>query len=965
MITKHFQKRAVAVAVASCLSFAPWMVEAAGLGKITVLSGLGQPLRAEVEVNATSAEMATMTARLAPANVFREAGVDYGSGLYDLRFSLEKRARGSVVKVTSSRPVNEPFLNFLVELNWSAGSVVREYTFLLDPPDMSIKPAGRPASSADARVVDTVRGAGAAPAETPRAEAPKSSVAPRVAAEPRKEAAGTQVVQRGDTLRKIAAETKPEGVSLEQMLVGLFRKNPDAFVGENINRLKTGAILAIPDKATVAAIPAAEARKVYVAQAADWNAYRQKLATAAAASPAKEAAVTQEAGGKITARVEDKAAPAEPAKDQVKVSRTEVPSKGVPGGKAPGAAEEELIAKDKALKEAQERLALLEKNVGELQKLVDMKTQRLAELQQQAAGKKEEPKPVEAVKPAEPPKAVEPPKPAEAPPPVVAKPAEPAPEPPKAAEPPKPAEAPPPVVAKPAEPAPEPPKVAEAAKPAEPAKAPEVKPASAGEPGLLDSLLENPLSLVGGGGILALLAAYFLYRRREDGEAAALSTTAVPAPSSLGPNSVFRMTGGQSVDTGMASLQTGEFSLTGPGTIDTDEVDPVAEADVYMAYGRDAQAEEILIEALRKDPQRVAIHGKLLEIYANRKSLKQFDTLASELYAQTGGVGSEWDKVAVLGADLDPDNPLYSAAGGRTPPRQEPPVTAAGPGTATVVLAAGTLGAMAAAAGEEPDAALLPAGIDVDASPGLQGLAPEFSAAAETMAEVAPEADQAADLAWQPIESVDFDLGEAAVESLTAVDASPQFSPEGTLVMSLDAQTEDFSETFAGIEGAATKVEEKHADAEAGLLDFELDIGGLGDEAVASPLALAEDSAGQFGTETIINAIPAVEDFDVNEISFDATVVGEPAAPATGFDMTSINLDLANEPYAEDFDKSLAPTDGDGQPADEVSTKLALARAYDEMGDHDQARELLEEVIAEGSGALADQARQLLGRLRG
>jgi len=952
MITKHFQKRAVAVAVASCLSFAPWMVEAAGLGKITVLSGLGQPLRAEVEVNATSAEMATMTARLAPANVFREAGVDYGSGLYDLRFSLEKRARGSVVKVTSSRPVNEPFLNFLVELNWSAGSVVREYTFLLDPPDMPIKSAGRPASSADARVVDTVRGAGAAPAETPRAEAPKSSVAPRVAAEPRKEVAGTQVVQRGDTLRRIAVETKPEGVSLEQMLVGLFRKNPDAFVGENINRLKTGAILAIPDKATVAAIPVAEARKVYVAQAADWNAYRQKLATAAAASPAKEAAVTQEAGGKITARVEDKAAPAEPAKDQVKVSRTEVPSKGVPGGKAPGATEEELIAKDKALKEAQERLALLEKNVGELQKLVDMKTQRLAELQQQAAGKKEEPKPVEAVKPAEPPKAVEAPKAVELP---------------KAVEAPKPAEAPPPVAAKPAEPAPEPPKVAEAAKPAEepkPAKAPEVKPAPAGEPGLLDSLLENPLSLVGGGGILALLAAYFLYRRREDGEAAALSTTAVPAPSSLGPNSVFRMTGGQSVDTGMASLQTGEFSLTGPGTIDTDEVDPVAEADVYMAYGRDAQAEEILIEALRKDPQRVAIHGKLLEIYANRKSLKQFDTLASELYAQTGGVGSEWDKVAVLGADLDPDNPLYSAAGGRTPPRQEPPVTAAGPGTATVVLAAGTLGAMAAAAGEGPDAALLPAGIDVDAGPGLQGLAPEFSAA-ETMAEVAPEADEGAALAWQPIESVDFDLGEAAVESLTAVDASPQFSPEGTLVMSLDAQTEDFSETFAGIEGAATTVEDKRADVEAGLLDFELDIGGLGDEAAASPLALVEDSAGQVGTETIINAIPAVEDFDVNEISFDATVVGEPAAPATGFDMTSINLDLATEPSAEDFGKSLATTDGDGQPADEVSTKLALARAYDEMGDHDQARELLEEVIAEGSGTLADQARQLLGRLRG
>ena len=861
--------------------------------------------------------------------------------------------------MTSSRPVNEPFLDFLVELNWSTGSVVREYTFLLDPPDMPIKAASRPASSTDARVVDTVRGAGAAPAETPRAEAPKAAIAPRAAAEPRKEGGGTQVVQRGDTLRKIAAETKPEGVSLEQMLVGLFRKNPDAFVGENINRLKAGAILAIPDKATVAAIPAAEARNVYVAQAADWNAYRQKLAAAAAASPAKEAAATQQAGGKITARVEDKAAPAEPAKDQVKVSRTEVPSKGVPGGKAPGASEEELIAKDKALKEAQERLGLLEKNVGELQKLVDMKTQRLAELQQQAVGKKEEPKPVEAVKPAEPlkpaeaPKAVEPPKPAEAPPPVeAAKPAEPAPEPPKAPEAAKPAEEP---------------------KPAEVAKAPEVKPAEtpakppapAGEPGLLASLLDNPLSLVGGGGILALLAAYFLYRRREDGEAAALSTTAVPAPSSLGPNSVFRMTGGQSVDTGAASLQTGEFSQTGPGTIDTDEVNPVAEADVYMAYGRDAQAEEILIEALRKDPQRVAIHGKLLEIYANRKSVKQFDTLASELYAQTGGVGSEWDKVAVLGAELDPENPLYSVAAGKTAPRQELPATAAGPGTATVVLAAGTLGAMAAAAAEGAEAALLPTGIEVEAEPGLQALVPEISAAAETMAEVAPDADEAAELALQPVESVDFDLGEAAGESVTAVDASPQFSPEGTLIMSLDAQTEDFSETFAGIEDAATKAEEKRADAEAGLLDFELDIGGLGDEAAASPLALVADSAGEAGTETIINAIPAAEDFDVNEISFDATVIEEPAVPTAGFDMTSINLDLAAGAPAEDLDISLAPADGDGQPADEVSTKLALARAYEEMGDHDQARELLEEVIAEGSGDLADQARQLLGRLRG
>jgi pilus assembly protein FimV len=82
--------------------------------------------------------------------------------------------------------------------------------------------------------------------------------------------------------------------------------------------------------------------------------------------------------------------------------------------------------------------------------------------------------------------------------------------------------------------------------------------------------------------------------------------------------------GGQSVDTSNSLGQT-DFSQAGPGSIDTDEVDPVAEADVYMAYGRDAQAEEILLEAKQKDPRRFAIHLKLLEIYLSRKDVKPFD----------------------------------------------------------------------------------------------------------------------------------------------------------------------------------------------------------------------------------------------------------------------------------------------------------------------------------------------------
>jgi pilus assembly protein FimV len=422
-----FKKRAAALAVASCLSFAPFLAEAAGLGKLTVLSGLGQPLRAELELGANRDELAGMTARLAPQDAFRQAGIDFASALTDLRFAVEKRSNGqSFVKVTSARPINEPFLDFLVELTWPSGRLVREYTFLLDPPEIASKQSARPV--VDAKVIDTVQGGGAQQAERPavRPAAPRPAPAPKVAAEPKKtDGEATRVVQPGDTLRKIAAETRHDGVSLEQMLVGLFRKNPDAFSGNNINRLKSGAILGIPEKAAVEAVSEAEAKKVYVAQAADWNAYRQKLAGATAKAPAREESAGQTSSGKITAKVEEKVTPAEQAKDKVKVSPTEMAAKGAAAGKAGADNEADRVAKDKALKDAQERLAVLEKNVNELQKLVEMKNQKLAELQQQMAAKPvEPPKPVEAPKPVEPPKVVEAPKApepakvAEAPPPV-------------------------------------------------------------------------------------------------------------------------------------------------------------------------------------------------------------------------------------------------------------------------------------------------------------------------------------------------------------------------------------------------------------------------------------------------------------------------------------------------------------------------------------------------------------------
>ncbi|HSG24265.1 MAG TPA: FimV/HubP family polar landmark protein [Azonexus sp.] len=832
-----------------------------------------------------------------------------------------------------------------------------------------------------------------------------------MAAEPKRadDVAG-RLVQPGETLRKIALETKYEGVSLEQMLVGIFQKNPDAFIGNNINRLKAGAILGLPEKSAVESVTDAEAKKVYVTQAGDWSAYRQRLAASTAKTPAREVVTSQSSSGKIVAKVEEKAAPAEQGKDQVKVSSTEMPVKGTAAGKA-AASEADQLAKEKALKEAQDRLALLEKNVNELQKLVEMKNQKLAELQQQNAANKEEIKPAEPVKPAEPPKPVETPKLAESP---------------------KPAEAPVPVAAeKPVQP-----------KPVDQPKKPEPSPVPLSEPSFLDSLLEDPLPLVGGGGILALLAGYFLVKRRRD-QGASMETTAAPGPSSLGPNSVFRMTGGQSIDTGNTPPQTGDFSQTGPGTIDTDEVDPVAEADVYMAYGRDTQAEEILLEALQKDPQRTAIHAKLLEIYANRGSVKQFETLASELYAQTGGVGADWEKVAALGAGLDPSNPLYSAAQASKPVFDADATMIVSPQAVALATLAmpGALAKLADSA-SGPEVAPEPSNFDFDSLtlPGEVGDTPELEAPEPVVADAVdevlsldfdlgspepevsvapvPESSINTVVSGDVSDALDFDLGtETIVESSALADtqqpqgelsvtdgfsdididfdlnipepltqaepfdATPDFSPEGTLVM--PSAMDDAIATFVGFDNTPDLSSAEQAPAKELPSEANLDLDSASMQTIISNIA--EPSL----TDTLVQASPLSESltFDNSKLAdtivnpgvlnddslefdvklTDSVFLGQPMMPPE-FDIGSINLDLAAEPVLTEPVVAESPAPVAEAPVDaahweEVNTKLDLAKAYEEMGDLEGARELLDEVVGEGPVDLVEQARAILARI--
>jgi pilus assembly protein FimV len=198
---------------------------------------------------------------------------------------------------------------------------------------------------------------------------------------------------------------------------------------------------------------------------------------------------------------------------------------------------------------------------------------------------------------------------------------------------------------------------------AKPKPRPVVKPPP--EPSFIDSITSgNPIYL-GGGALAVLLLGYVAYRytqrsKKDSGETSFLE-------SRLQPDSFFGASGGQRIDTrdaaGSSSSMT--YSLSQLDAIG--DVDPVAEADVYLAYGRDLQAEEILKEAMRSNPERLAIRTKLLEVYAKRRDIKGFELLATQLFALTRGEGEDWAKAQELGAQIDPDNPMYRAGG--TPER--------------------------------------------------------------------------------------------------------------------------------------------------------------------------------------------------------------------------------------------------------------------------------------------------------
>jgi pilus assembly protein FimV len=555
----------------------------------------------------------------------------------------------------------------------------------LGPPEQA---QGVPPQEAAAPTVEPLEAAPAAETQPPTA--PESQPAPPAgmwATMPEYN------VKKGDTLWRIAENARGDNkdASIEQVMLAIYRTNKNAFFGSNVNNLKAGKILKMPESEELHAIDAPQARREFRAQYDAWQEYKLKLASAstaikvteapeAAAPKMEETPAVKPVAPEPAKKAEPKAAPAAPTtaekgkQDELlkivrstlqqekstpdkKVSETESPKEATAREQqalADRAAtlEESLESKRLENRDLSDKVGVVRSQLKKESRLIELESQSLATQQKQAPEQK-----APEAKPAEP----------------MAKLAE------------KPVEK--PAAAKPEEQIKTEtlPPVAKPARVAPKKRAPvaPVAPAPKVEKDFMSTVMEavqSDLLVPAVIGIVVLLSgviALVYLRRRQKSiaefeesilSADAISTEQPATTGTVAGQPAVATTGG---DTSFLS----DFSQGGMGNIHTDEVDPVAEAEVYLAYGRDETAEEILKEAMVKNPDRQELKLKLLEIYHQRNDVAAFETLAEELYAALGGRGGKiWEKVEEMGRKLNPGNPMFR---GGAPARGSSPAPSA------------------------------------------------------------------------------------------------------------------------------------------------------------------------------------------------------------------------------------------------------------------------------------------------
>lgn len=819
----------------------------AGFGELIVRSRLGEPLRAEITVRATPEELRSLSARIADPDYFRQVGVPYSPLVQQIDAKLVRDGSRAKIVFSSRVPVREPFVNVLLDMNWSSGRLVREFPILLDPPEVAAPARPVPVAGRD------------------------------VALEPSRGAPVTQrqpdrwTVRPGETLYGIARQVAPAGTSPEQTLVALWRANPDAFIGGDVNRLKAGATLRTPSAEEIRQISLAEARALLRSQTP-----RAARVAAQESAKAPEGLEEQVDKGAVVAREDLEQGSAAQPEDRLKVGASPEPmAEGeTPAPPSPevSALQETLAASEAALDEANERIVRLEAEIARLQKLVETQNASLARLQEQVE------------------------------------------------------------------------RMTEAEK---------------------GSMWSTVLPWFGGA--LAALAAalgWSAYRRRREAQALpapapeplhAPTLSAAAAASTLehsGPvtESGRAVTSGQNIDT--SSILGTDFTQVAFNALHADEgVDPVAEAEVYLAYGRDPQAEEILLDALKQTPRRPAIYLKLLEVYAKRGDRAKFDQYLRTLSELSGEQGADWDMALSIGKRAWPDDERFASVLAHEGPKTEIPPRGSFP-------EAGGVGGVAAASG--------PARPDVRSEP-----------SAAVPAETAESFETTRPDSAQEFVELDFDLDKLS-QRMAEEPASPEKTPPaggGDDLLEFDLElpvaepeqtksTEnvslDESQTTKSDRTAAAEKEEASDFPELILEEDEVQA----QKAGAKPDATDSPSTGVGDLKEMLDEI----DFDLAEVSPESEEptrsLAEDGAESLSAPATAEAQKIAEAgPPTEVMDIDLERFAAEGSGEDHA-TRLQLAQAYLEMGDIEGARELLEEVLRDGSEAQRATAQQLMDRIQ-
>ncbi|MCI0505376.1 MAG: hypothetical protein L0Z73_04635 [Gammaproteobacteria bacterium] len=873
----------IARALGSVLLLVPAISFALGLGPITMRSSLNQPLDAEIDIHsAQPGDLDGFAVRLASPEDFSRVNVDRAAFLTEIQFKLRTRPDGSgYIHLTTRQPVTEPYLDFLIEARWPRGRALKEYTVLVDPPVLTAETPAPVEQAATAPVFaeppKQVRQPGPRPESVQPVRPPQPRVAqqtqpspPPVRREPppapreteRRPAPSGDVdygrVKRGDTLWEIARDTRPnESVSINQMMLAYLRDNPEAFIDGNINKLKAGYVLRIEDAASIGAVSRREAISEVRRQNLEWREGRgtRLVKQVEPESDSRVSSIRDE----IAAEDADESASAGKA-DAADKARLKLVAPGTEDLGSGGVADEESEAK----KVKEDLLLATEALDANRQESEELDT-RMAELDEQLQSmqrlimlKDEELLAMQN----------------------------------KIAQKPEQQAAAPDSAAKP--------------KPAAKPKAAEPE-----TTGMTDELLSDPVLLGLAGLLVVAVVGWLVVRRRRMHGGFEESILNV----GLGGGAVAPAA---AVAGGPESAMVSDFvmsDMTGAQGEGSD-VDAISEADVYLAYGRHQQAEDILRQALDKTPDKLDLHAKLLEVFHAAKNSDAFEEQARILHEKIGGNESNayWKEIAPLGREICPQSSLFGGGAGYAMDESIGEVTADEEDLLDFdfnpddVEATGTL--QANAGGNDLDEPL-----DFDMS------ALDFDMGDDSNKKTpAPKMSQSRAASTPKIQNnddggLDFDLSFGDDDSSSAIAKKPLSMEMETTT---DYETADNSIDFGGLE-----LESSESDTV---------ITGHDDSPIELSLEMDEDThAASRG------AMPL--DF-------------EHSADIVHLDTGNDEIDLDGELDEDIFSN-----------VDEVGTKLDLAKAYVDMGDSDGARSILDEVLEEGDDSQKQQAEELLAQM--